>query len=238
MSNNIAGKVVVITGASSGLGEATARLLSAQSASVALGARRVDRLKSLADELTKTGGKALALATDVTNSDQVKQLVGAAVQKTPLQIFIASLVALQILTASLWAQSLALRQQLAVDANWRFFLGDPAVAVVQRFLVEDGEFTARLEYRGEFRRAQPAVAGLGVDILSLIPRAVDRGGHIREGLEDAPWGSTLSNAAWVAAAASWTFAVRGGFQAIGGRIRNIINAGWPKKRRVKTYPLL
>ena len=52
MSNNIEGKVVVITGASSGLGEATARLLSAQGASVVLGARRVDRIQSLADELT------------------------------------------------------------------------------------------------------------------------------------------------------------------------------------------
>ena len=81
MSNNIAGKVVVITGASSGLGEATARLLSSQGASVVLGARRVDRLKSLADELTQKGGKALAVATDVTNSDQVKSLVAASVQK-------------------------------------------------------------------------------------------------------------------------------------------------------------
>jgi NADP-dependent 3-hydroxy acid dehydrogenase YdfG len=49
MSNNIEGKVVVITGASSGLGEATARLLCAQGASVVLGARRVDRLLSLVD---------------------------------------------------------------------------------------------------------------------------------------------------------------------------------------------
>jgi NADP-dependent 3-hydroxy acid dehydrogenase YdfG len=48
MNNNIEGKVVVITGASSGLGEATARLLSAQGASVMLGARRVDCLRSLA----------------------------------------------------------------------------------------------------------------------------------------------------------------------------------------------
>jgi NADP-dependent 3-hydroxy acid dehydrogenase YdfG len=80
MSNNIAGKVVVITGASSGLGEATARLLSVQAASVALGARRVDRLKPLADELTKAGGKTIALATDVTDSGQVKQLVDKAVQ--------------------------------------------------------------------------------------------------------------------------------------------------------------
>jgi NADP-dependent 3-hydroxy acid dehydrogenase YdfG len=80
MSNNIAGKVVVITGASSGLGEATARLLSAQGASVVLGARRVDRLRSLADELSRAGGKAIALGTDVTHCDQVKRLVDAAVQ--------------------------------------------------------------------------------------------------------------------------------------------------------------
>jgi NADP-dependent 3-hydroxy acid dehydrogenase YdfG len=80
MSNNIEGKVVVITGASSGLGEAAARLLSAQGASVALGARRVDRIQSLANELTGSGGKALALVTDVTHCDQVKKLVDAAVQ--------------------------------------------------------------------------------------------------------------------------------------------------------------
>jgi NADP-dependent 3-hydroxy acid dehydrogenase YdfG len=80
MSNNIEGKVVVITGASSGLGEATARLLSAQGASVVLGARRADRLQVLADELTDNGGKALAVATDVTDCAQVKALVEAAVQ--------------------------------------------------------------------------------------------------------------------------------------------------------------
>ena len=80
MSNNIEGKVVVITGASSGLGEATARLLSEQGATVVLGARRAERLQSLADELTRTGGKALAVATDVTDRDQVKKLVDEAVR--------------------------------------------------------------------------------------------------------------------------------------------------------------
>jgi NADP-dependent 3-hydroxy acid dehydrogenase YdfG len=80
MSNNIEGKVVVITGASSGLGEATARLLSAQGARVVLGARRFERIQALANELKASGGKAIAVATDVTNSDQVKSLVDTAVQ--------------------------------------------------------------------------------------------------------------------------------------------------------------
>ena len=53
MSENVEEKVVVITGASSGLGEATARLLSEQGAIVVLGARRTDRLKSLADEIAR-----------------------------------------------------------------------------------------------------------------------------------------------------------------------------------------
>jgi NADP-dependent 3-hydroxy acid dehydrogenase YdfG len=81
MNNNIAGKVVVITGASSGLGEAAARLLSAESASLVLGARRADRLQLLADELNRDGGKPLAVATDVTHREQVKLLVDTAVQK-------------------------------------------------------------------------------------------------------------------------------------------------------------
>ncbi|TSD90674.1 SDR family oxidoreductase [Mycobacterium sp. KBS0706] len=80
MSSNIDGKVVVITGASSGLGEATARLLSEQGASVVLGARRADRLKALADELSWRGGKALAVVTDVADRAQVQALVDVAVQ--------------------------------------------------------------------------------------------------------------------------------------------------------------
>ena len=80
MNNNIEGKVVVITGASSGNGEATARYLSSRGATVVLGARRADRLQSLADELIRKGGKALAIRTDVTEVNQVKRLVDEAVK--------------------------------------------------------------------------------------------------------------------------------------------------------------
>ncbi len=81
MSDPINGKVIVITGASSGLGEAAARHLSAQGASVVLGARRAERIEALATELAAGGGKALAVVTDVTHSDQVKRLVDAAVER-------------------------------------------------------------------------------------------------------------------------------------------------------------
>ena len=80
MAPNIKDKIVVITGASSGLGEATARLLVEEGACVVLGARREDRILRLADELTGRGGKALAVATDVTEVGQVRNLVDAAVQ--------------------------------------------------------------------------------------------------------------------------------------------------------------
>ena len=79
MSKNIEGKVVVITGASSGLGEATARHLSAEGATVVLAARRTNRIKSLADEINDNGGKALAFTTDVTKLEQIKKLVDKAV---------------------------------------------------------------------------------------------------------------------------------------------------------------
>jgi NADP-dependent 3-hydroxy acid dehydrogenase YdfG len=80
MTKGIKDKIVVVTGASSGLGEATARLLSAQGATVVLGARRADRLQALAKDLESRAGKALALTTDVRLREQVKALVDSAVQ--------------------------------------------------------------------------------------------------------------------------------------------------------------
>jgi NADP-dependent 3-hydroxy acid dehydrogenase YdfG len=81
MENNAKGKIVVITGASSGMGEEAARHLAELGATVVLGARRADRIEKLAREIKDNGGKALAIAVDVTQRDQVKTLVDATVEK-------------------------------------------------------------------------------------------------------------------------------------------------------------
>ena len=78
MSEGIKDKVVVITGASSGLGEAAARRLAQNGAKLMLGARRLDRLQALAKEL-KLGAGA-AVQTDVSRSEEVKRLVDQAVK--------------------------------------------------------------------------------------------------------------------------------------------------------------
>lgn len=81
MSNTndpINSKVVIITGASSGLGEATARRLAERGAKLMLAARREDRLTSLADELTAKGAEVSWQVTDVTDSQQVESLAAAA----------------------------------------------------------------------------------------------------------------------------------------------------------------
>lgn len=77
-SDPIHGKVVIITGASSGLGEATARRLSDRGARLVLAARREERLKALAEELESKGGEAIWKVTDVTDRAQVESLASAA----------------------------------------------------------------------------------------------------------------------------------------------------------------
>ena len=77
--SNIADKVVVITGASSGIGESTAKLLAGQGAKVVLGARRSNRIDAVVQQILATGGKAIGFATDVTKRAEVEMLIQGAV---------------------------------------------------------------------------------------------------------------------------------------------------------------
>ena len=73
-------KVIAITGASSGIGEATARHLASRGAAVVLGARRTDRLGQLVEEITAAGGRAAAVRVDVTDPEDLRSLVDRAVE--------------------------------------------------------------------------------------------------------------------------------------------------------------
>ncbi|NBD27864.1 SDR family oxidoreductase [Paenibacillus glycinis] len=71
---NVKAKVIIITGASSGIGEATARLLAKNGAKVVLAARRVERLQVIANEIKQEGGDAIYIATDVTSAGSMQEL--------------------------------------------------------------------------------------------------------------------------------------------------------------------
>jgi NADP-dependent 3-hydroxy acid dehydrogenase YdfG len=79
--SDVEGKVVAITGASSGIGEATALLLAERGVAVVLGARRTERLDKIVDGIRDRGGRAAILSTDVTRRADLDRLVGRAVEE-------------------------------------------------------------------------------------------------------------------------------------------------------------
>ncbi len=81
MMTGIEGKVVAITGASSGIGEATARLLAERGARVVLGARRVERLDEIGQAIRERGGQAVTCRTDVAVRADLEGLVSTAVDQ-------------------------------------------------------------------------------------------------------------------------------------------------------------
>jgi NADP-dependent 3-hydroxy acid dehydrogenase YdfG len=136
MSEGVESKVVVITGASSGLGEATARHLARHGAKLVLGARRMNRLRTLAEELA-LGGQA-AVETDVTQIGQVEALVDAAVR-------LHGRIDVMINNAGLMPQALLERLQIAewdqmIDVNLKGVLYGIAAALPHMRAQKSGHF--------------------------------------------------------------------------------------------------
>jgi NADP-dependent 3-hydroxy acid dehydrogenase YdfG len=78
MEDNIKGKVVIITGGSSGLGENTARHLASKGAKVVIAARRLEKLEAIAKDIKNDGGEVAVVKTDVTSREDVKNLIATA----------------------------------------------------------------------------------------------------------------------------------------------------------------
>jgi NADP-dependent 3-hydroxy acid dehydrogenase YdfG len=81
INGKVSTKVIAITGASSGIGEAAGRLLAEGGASVVLGARRTERLDDIAREIRDRGGAAVACRTDVAHRADLERLVATAVEE-------------------------------------------------------------------------------------------------------------------------------------------------------------
>jgi clavulanate-9-aldehyde reductase len=81
MAKELAGKVAAITGASSGIGEATALKVVEAGGAVALGARRTERIEALAERINASGGRAIAVTTDVGDEGQARAFVDAAIEQ-------------------------------------------------------------------------------------------------------------------------------------------------------------
>jgi short-subunit dehydrogenase len=88
---DISGKIIIITGASSGIGKATAITMANKGARIVLASRRKDELREVADEIVKNGGEALIIPTDVTKQDQVADLINQTIsQMGRIDILIAN----------------------------------------------------------------------------------------------------------------------------------------------------
>jgi NADP-dependent 3-hydroxy acid dehydrogenase YdfG len=125
------GKVAVVTGASSGIGEATVRSLAADGAAVVAGARRKERLDGLVDEITRGGGKAIAVECDVTDEEQAHDLVQRAVDEFGRIDILVNNAGVMLLSTVGKGLSDQWRQMFEVNVMGVLYATDAAIAVMK-----------------------------------------------------------------------------------------------------------
>src|SRR5215211_65787 len=131
MAGRLDGKVAVVTGASSGIGEATVRSLAAEGATVVAGARRKERLDGLVEEVAGGGGKAIAVECDVTDEGQAHGLVRRAVEEYGRVDILVNNAGVMLLSTVGKGLSDQWRQMFEVNVMGLLYATDAAIAVMK-----------------------------------------------------------------------------------------------------------
>jgi NADP-dependent 3-hydroxy acid dehydrogenase YdfG len=125
------GKVAVVTGASSGIGEGTVRALAAEGAAVVAGARRKERLDGLVEEVTNGGGRAIAVECDVTDEEQAHDLVRRAVEEFGSLDILVNNAGVMLLSTVGKGLSDQWRQMFEVNVMGLLYATDAAIGVMK-----------------------------------------------------------------------------------------------------------
>lgn len=126
------GKVAVVTGASSGIGEATAEALAAEGATVAVAARRSERLDSLSKRIEQSGGRVLAVECDITDEEQAHELVHKVDRELGRLDILVNNAGVMLLSRIDKGLSDEWRQMFDVNVMGLLYVTDAALAVMKR----------------------------------------------------------------------------------------------------------
>lgn len=132
MAQDLTGQAIAITGASSGIGEATALACARAGASVALAARRADRVQALAQRIEQEGGRAVALPTDVTDERQARAFVEHAYEAFGRLDGLVNNAGVMLLGAVTGADTAQWRRMIDVNVLGLLYCTHAAIPVMQR----------------------------------------------------------------------------------------------------------